>query len=113
MLAGVEIPGIEGRGEDPDEEEGTSTSSERHAPRPETTLDPLLQLAATQVPPRRTWLELEQARQLFGPEPEQLAQLPSHDWHVDEVVSKYWFWLQVARQRPFVGTGRFLLQLVH
>jgi hypothetical protein len=28
-------------------------------------------------------------------------------------VSKYWFWLQVARQRPFVRTGSALLQLVH
>lgn len=74
LLVGVEMPGIVG---DPEDEE--SMSSERHIPRPEMTLVPLLQLAAAQVPPRRTWPELEQARQLFGPEPEQLAQLPSHD----------------------------------
>lgn len=80
VLVGVERPEIDGRGEDPElEEDGTRTSCVRHAPRPGTTLVPLLQFAATQVPPRRTWLELEQARQLFGPEPEQLAQLPSHD----------------------------------
>jgi len=58
-------------------------------------------------------LELEQARQLFGPAPEQLAQLPSQDLHVEDVVSKYWLWPQVARQRPLVGTGSALLQLVH
>jgi hypothetical protein len=33
--------------------------------------------------------------------------------HVEDVVSKYWLWLQVARQRPFVRTGSALLQLVH
>lgn len=32
---------------------------------------------------------------------------------MDVVVSKYWLWLQVARQRPLVSTGRDLLQLVH
>jgi len=58
---------------------GTITNSERHTPRPETTFEELLQLAATQLPPRKTWLELEQARQLFGPDPEQLEQVSSQD----------------------------------
>lgn len=66
----------------------TETRSERHTPRPGTTLAvvvdvvPLpfsLQLDATQVPPRRTEVELEHARQLLGPAPEQLEQLLSHD----------------------------------
>lgn len=64
----------------------TDTSSERHTPRPGTTVVVAvvvvpfpLQLAGTQDPPRRTELELEHARQLLGPELEQLEQLPSHD----------------------------------
>lgn len=65
----------------------TETRSERHTPRPGTTLVVAvvvvvpfsLQLAATQVPPRRTEVELEHARQLLGPAPEQLEQLLSHD----------------------------------
>ena len=67
---------------------GTKTRSERQMPRPEMTLEVPLQLAETQVPPRRTWLELEHARQLLGPAPEQLEQLASHDWHVEDVLSK-------------------------
>ena len=62
------------------------TSSERHTPRPGTTAAVVvlvvpfpLQLAGTQDPPRRTELELEHARQLLGPAPEQLEQLLSHD----------------------------------
>ncbi|OAX40964.1 hypothetical protein K503DRAFT_781046 [Rhizopogon vinicolor AM-OR11-026] len=55
----------------------------RHTPRPGTTLEPLVQLAEVQ------------------------------DSHVEDVVLKYWFWLQVARQRPLVRTGSALLQLVH
>ena len=60
-------------------EEAVTTKSERHNPRPEMTLLELLQPADTQVPPRRIWLELEHARQLFAPDPEQLEQLESHD----------------------------------
>lgn len=41
------------------------------------TFDDPLQLADTQVPTCKIWLELEQARQLLGPEPEQLEQLLS------------------------------------
>ena len=82
-------------------------------PRPEMTLEVPLQLAETHVPPRRTWLELEQARQLLGPAPEQLEQLASHDWHVDEVLSKNCPLLHVGRQRPLVNTGRSAGQLEH
>ena len=39
---------------------------------------------------------------MLGPEPEQLEQLVSHDWHADDVLSKNWFLLQVGRQRQRV-----------
>jgi hypothetical protein len=68
------------------DETETETRSERHTPRPGTTLAVAvvvvpfsLQLDATQLPPRRTEVELEHARQLLGPAAEQLEQLPSHD----------------------------------
>lgn len=92
---------------------GTTTSSERQTPRPGTTPEELLQLAATQLPPRKTWLELEQARQLLGPDPEQLEQLVSQDWHVEDVLSKNCALLQVGRHRPLVKTGRLDGQLEH
>jgi hypothetical protein len=64
----------------------TETGSERHTPRPGTTpavavvVVPFsMQLDATQVPPRRTEVKLEHARQLLGPAPEQLEHLLSHD----------------------------------
>lgn len=72
-----------------------------------------LQLAAVHDPPRRTWFEFEQARQLEGPAPEQLEQLESQDWHVDEVMSKNCDLLHVGRQRPLVRTGRLGGQLEH
>jgi len=65
-----------------------------------------VQLAATQLPPRNTWLLLEHAKQLLGPLLAQLEQLESHDWQVDEVLSKNWDWLHVGRHLPFVSTGR-------
>jgi len=92
---------------------GTMTKSERQTPRPGTMLVELLQLALTQLPLRNTWLELEQARQLLGPDPEQLEQLLSQDWQVDEVLSKNCDLLQVGRHRPLVKTGRFDGQLEH
>lgn len=92
---------------------GTTTRSDRHTPRPGTTLEPLLQVAETQVPPRNTWLEPEQARQLLGPDPVQLEQLESQDWQVDEVLSKNCDLLQVGKHRPLVSTGRFDGQLEH
>jgi hypothetical protein len=85
IAAGELIPVIVGSEvgtEDPE----TETRSERHTPRPGTTLAVAvvvvpfsLQLAATQVPPWRTEVELEHARQLLGPALEQLEQLLSHD----------------------------------
>jgi hypothetical protein len=87
MAAGELIPVIVGSGTATDDPE-TETRSERHTPRPGTTLRlavavvavPFsLQLAATQVPPRRIEVALEHARQLLGPAPEQLEQLLSHD----------------------------------
>lgn len=92
---------------------GTKTRSERHRPRPDITVLPFPQFAETQVPPRKTWLELEQARQLLGPAPEQLEQLESQDWHADDVVSKNSDLLHVGKQRPFVRTGRLDEQLEH
>lgn len=71
------------------------------------------QFAATQEPPRRTWLELAHARQLLGPAPVQLEQLESQAWQEEEVESKYWDLLHVGRQRPFSSTGRSGEQLVH
>lgn len=90
-----------------------TTRSERQSPSPGMTLALPLQLAETQVPPRRTWLELEQARQLLGPAPVQLEQLESQDWHVDDALSKNCVLLQVGKQRPLVRTGRSAEQLEH
>jgi len=52
-----------------------TTSSDRQTPRPETTLS---QFAATQVPPFKTFEELEQAKQFEEPASEQLEQVSSH-----------------------------------
>jgi hypothetical protein len=111
MTTGVSRP--EGRGAPGLVPEGVRTSSDRQTPRPGTTLDELAQVAATQLPLRKTWLVLEQAKQFPGPEAEQLEQLASQGWHVDDVLSKNWVWLQVGRQRPLVNTGRFVLQDKH
>ena len=81
ITAGESIPVIEGSGTGTDVPDtcGTETRSERHSPRPGTTAVAFPpQLAATQDPPRRTEVEVEHARQLLGPEPEQLEQLLSH-----------------------------------
>lgn len=110
---GVSMPVMEGRGAAVPDVVGTTTRSERQIPRPEMVLEAPLQFAEEQVPPRRTWLELEHARQLLGPEPEQLEQVESQDLHVDDVLSKYCPLLQVGRQRPFVSTGRSEGQLEH
>lgn len=90
-----------------------TTRSERHSPRPEITLLELLHPADTQVPPRRIWLELEHAKQLFAPDPEQLEQLESHDWQEDDAVSKNCDCEHVGRQRPLLRTGRSEGQLEH
>ena len=50
---------------------------------------------------------------MLGPEPEQLAQLESQGWHVEDVESKNSDWLQVGRHRPFVRTGKLDEQLEH
>ena len=71
------------------------------------------QLAATHVPAARTCVELEHARQLLGPEPEQLEQVESQDWQVIDVESKNCDWLHVGKHRPCVRTGVFGGQLVH
>ena len=93
---------------------GTETRSERHTPSPGTTAVALApQFAGVQDPPRRTSDELEHARQLLGPAPEQLEQLLSHAWQLPLVLSKNWVWEQVGRQRPFESTGRFDGQVLH
>jgi hypothetical protein len=56
---------------------------------------------------------LEHAKQLLGPLPAQLEQLESHDWHVDDVLSKNWDLLHVGRHLPFVSTGRSAEQEEH
>lgn len=119
IAAGELIPVILGSGTGTDDSE-TETRSERHTPRPGTTpavavlvVPFALQLAATQLPPRRTEVELEHARQLLGPEPEQLEQLLSHDWQLPLVVSKNCVLEHVGRQRPLESTGRLGGQLEH
>jgi hypothetical protein len=93
--------------------EVTTTRSERQTPSPGTTLVELLQVAAVHAPPRNTWFALVHARQLLGPDPEQLEQLASQGWHVLEVVSKNSTLLHVGRHRPLVSTGRLDGQLAH
>ena len=112
LVVGVSMPVMVGRGL-PVAVEVVTTRSDRQMPSPDTTEDEPLQLAAVHEPPWRTWLLLAHARQLLGPAPEQLEQLESQDWHVDDVVSKNWFWLHVGRHRPFVSTGRSEGQLEH
>jgi hypothetical protein len=90
-----------------------TTSSDRQTPSPATTLEVDEQFAATHDPAERTCVELEHARQLLGPKPEQLEQLESQDWHVDDVESKNCDWPQVGKHRPFVRTRLFEGQLVH
>jgi hypothetical protein len=70
------------------------------------TLEEPWQFADTQEPVRSTWLELEHARQLLGPGPEQLEQLAWQVWHEEEVWSKYCDRLQVERHLPLERTGR-------
>lgn len=115
MTVGLFNPEMLGRGGAPDVPEGEETTrSERQTPSPATTLEVDEQLAATHDPATRTCVELEHARQLLGPGPEQLEQLESQDWQVDEdVESKNCDWLHVGKHRPFVRTGLFEGQLVH
>jgi len=87
---GVVRPVMLGRGGDvpvPDAD-GTTTRSDKQAPSPGMTVVFCWQVAATQVPPRKTWLVLEHARQLLGPWPEQDEQLESQVWQDDDVGSK-------------------------
>ena len=110
------MPVMEGRGigtEVPDTW-GTETRSERHTPSPGTTAVAFPpQFAGVQDPPRKTEVELEHARQLLGPAPEQLEQLLSHGWQLPLVPSKNWVLEQVGRHRPLESTGRFDGQLLH
>jgi hypothetical protein len=109
---GEERPVIEGRVPEP-VPDGTWTRSDRQTPKLGTTLEEFVHVAETQLPLRKTSFGLEHARQELGPLPEQLEQLGSQDWQVDEVTSKYCDWLQVGKQRPLVKTGRFELQVEH
>jgi hypothetical protein len=68
---------------------GPTTSSDKQTPSPAITLEVPLQFAETQDPARKTWVELEHAKQLPAPGPEQLEQLESQVWHDEEVLSKY------------------------
>jgi hypothetical protein len=58
---------------------GTTTNSDKHTPKPGTTLVEPSQLAETHWPWRSTLVELEHARQLLDPGPEQLEQVESQD----------------------------------
>lgn len=82
------------------------TKSERQTPNPVTTSVVPLQLADTQEPLCRTCEELEHARQLDGPEPEQLEQLESQAWQEWLALSKNWVLPHTGRQRPWLRTGR-------
>lgn len=114
MTVGLFKPEMVGRGGAFVVPEGrVTTRSERQTPSPAITLEVDEQLAATHVPAARTCVELEHARQLLGPKPEQLEQLESQDWHFDDVESKNCDWPQVGKHRPFVRTGLFEGQLVH
>lgn len=79
--AGESIPVTDGSGGSDFvlELDGTSTRLERQRLRPGMTLEESPQFAETHVPPLSSWLELEHARQLLGPGPEQLEQLESQD----------------------------------
>ena len=83
---------------------GTDTRLSRHTPRPGSTF-PLEQVVLEHVPPFNTPVELEHARQPFGPGPEQLLHEESQDLQDEEVGSKYSDWEQVGKQRPDVNTG--------
>lgn len=74
---GSEMPVMDGTAEDdvPEGVGGTITNWLRQTPRPSMTLHP----ASEHDPSFNTWLELEHARQLPDPEPEQLEQLESQD----------------------------------
>ena len=114
MTVGLFKPEMLGRGGALVVPEGWETTrSERQTPSPATTLEVDEQLASTHDPATRTCVELEHARQLLGPKPEQLEQLESQDWQLDDAESKTCDWLQVAKHRPFMRTGLFEGQLVH
>ena len=85
---------------------GTCTNSERQTPKSGITLVDTVQFADTHDPARRTRLELEHAKQLVEPEPEQLEQLGSQFLQLELVRSKNSDWPQVGRQRPDERTGR-------
>lgn len=72
-----------------------------------------VQLAETQAPALSTLSLLEHAKHELGPGPEHDEQEESHDWHVEDVLSKYWPLEQVGRQRPLVSRGRLGGQLEH
>lgn len=92
---------------------GTTTSSERHTPKPGRIFVLDSHLASTHRPARRTCPSPAHARQLPDPAPAQLEQLLSHVRHAEVVVSKYSFRLHVGRQRPLESTGRSGGQLEH
>ena len=87
-------------------ESGTRTNSDRQTPKLGITLVDSVQFADTHDPTRRTCLELEHAKQLVEPEPEQLEQLESQSSHCELVRSKNLDLPQVGRQRPDERTGR-------
>ena len=83
------------------------TKSDRQTPKSGITLVDPVHSAGTQDPARRTWPELEHAKQLLEPEPEQLEQLESQSWHVEVDRSKYSDWPQFGRhRRPDDKIGR-------
>lgn len=85
---------------------GNCTNPDRQTPKLGITLVDPVQFADTHDPASRTRLELEHAKQLVEPEPEQLEQLESQSSHVELVRSKNSDWPQVGRQRPDEKTGR-------
>ena len=63
MTVGLVNPVTAGTGVDELAEVDTCTNSERQSPNPGTTFEDPLQFADTHVPARRTWVELEHAKQ--------------------------------------------------
>lgn len=109
VVVGCVSPVIVGRGASPDEvldASGMSTRSERHAPRPGTTVVFDEQLALTHCPPFNTLPPSAQLRQLLAPDALQLAQDASQFVQVPCVESKNVPFAQLGTHRPLALTGR-------
>lgn len=117
-VVGCVRPVMVGSGAAPEEAvvdaSGMRTRSERHAPSPGTTVVFDVQLAFTHVPARNTLAASAQLKQLWLPDPLQLAQLASQATHAPWALSKNVFFAgHAGRQRPLALTGREGGQVLH